>query len=66
MSEWRLHRLVHLDELASVRQTKSQLDRAAMIARQRLVGGIAVDLQNAGKAVNCTAILSVPRPSANT
>src|SRR5437588_198254 len=51
VSEWRLHRLVHLDEFASgVGETKSQLDGAAMTARQRLVGGIAVHLQNAGKA----------------
>ena len=33
-----------------MRETKSELDRAAMLTGKRLVGGIAVDLQNAGKA----------------
>jgi hypothetical protein len=48
--ERRLRRLVHLDEFApGMRQTKSQSDRAAMTARQRLVGGIAVHLQNAAE-----------------
>src|SRR6266487_1179446 len=51
VSERRLRRLVHLDEFApGMRQTKSQSDRTAMTARQRLVGGIAVHLQNAGEA----------------
>src|SRR4029077_15244707 len=49
--EWRLHRLVHLDEFASgMRKTKSKLDRAAMTAGKRFVGGIAIHLQNAGEA----------------
>src|ERR1700676_4799726 len=44
-SKWRLHRLVHLDEFASgMGETKSELDRAAMIAGERLVGGITIHL----------------------
>src|ERR1700742_2534533 len=51
VSEWRLHRLVHLDEFSSgMRETKSELNRAAMTTRKRFVGGIAIHLQNAGEA----------------
>src|SRR6266481_103349 len=49
--ERRLRRLVHLDEFApGMRQTKRQPDRTALTTRERLVGGIAVHLQNAGEA----------------
>jgi hypothetical protein len=49
--ERRLRRLVHLDELAPrVRETESEPDRAVAAAGKRLVGGIAVHLQNAGEA----------------
>lgn len=48
--ERRLGRFEHLDEFASgMGETKSELDCAAVIAGERLVGSITVHLQNAGK-----------------
>ena len=49
--ERRARRLVDLDKFASrMGETESELDRAAMAAGERLVGGIAVHLQNPGVA----------------
>jgi len=48
--EWRLDRLVDLDEFASgMGETKSKLDRAAMTAGKRLVGSITIHLSPGGE-----------------
>lgn len=66
-SERRLGRFVDLDEFASgMGQTKGERG-TALATGERLVGGIAVHLQNAGEAAQLPGYLvGTARPEANT